>query len=458
MSRRDKFLLGGVAVLSVGAIAVTPVAPNTVATQQAAQAKTLAYDLTAAMDATASPLEVYGALIENTVTNLEGLGGALLANPAPLLRQVLENQQGYAETTVGAFTGIPAAIERWYNGDDGKVLLDAAQAKLSDGDIAGAYQDFNKSLLYGLGTGLSAPLRAPGFIFSGVPRGETEYIAGIPEQIAQNFTNLIGASLSTDALAEVFQGVFAPISGAVFELSRIADAIGTSIGEGDIPAVVNALVNTPGVVANAVLNGFDYGDEDPGHTEWAGLIRYTPVRDRTHVNGLVQSVLINIPKALAGAIDNTPEVEAPEEDGVSPQTKRTVVSAQRLSADFAAPKAAIETPIKSAAPVELTDESELTSGSVEHDGSDAKALSVEQAATGEAQGNADKGKPSISERIKDRINEAKEARVKAKEDRQAKIKQAKEDRQAKVKESKAKTKESKAKPAKSGKSKGGSDS
>ena len=332
-------------MMGAGAIAVTPVAHNAAETQQA---QTRAYELTAAMDATASPLEVYGAFAENTVGNLIGLGGALLADPAPLLRQVLENQAGYAETTIAAFTGIPAAIENWYNGDNGKVLLDEAQAKLLAGDIAGAYEDFNRSLLYGLGTGLTNPLRAPGFILSGIPRGGSEYIAGIPEQIAQNVANLVAAGLSTGNASAVFEGVFAPISGSVFELSRIGEAIGTSLTAGEFDKVVNALVNTPGILANAVLNGFDYGDDT---SEWAGLIRYVD-HDAEHegkvVNGLVQSLLINIPKALAGAIDNTPE---PAEEAATtrvltpaPQQVSSTPSLSRLSAvidvEPATPKAA----------------------------------------------------------------------------------------------------------------------
>ena len=84
VNRRDRFLLASVAILGVGAIAVTPVAPNTLDLQRV---ETHVYDLTATMDATAPPGVVYQALADNTLTNLDLLGAALTTNSAPLLCQ-----------------------------------------------------------------------------------------------------------------------------------------------------------------------------------------------------------------------------------------------------------------------------------------------------------------------------------------------------------------------------------
>ncbi|WP_135458868.1 hypothetical protein [Mycobacterium sp. DL99] len=475
-SRKDKFLLAGVAMVSASAMVVTPVAQNAPVIQQA---KTLAYDLTAVMDATASPLEIYGALANNTFTNLTALGSALANNPAPLLSQVLENQVGYAAKFGAAFEAIPTSLKTWYEGANGKARLEQAQAELEAGNIAEAYRWFNHSMLYAF-QGAFGPLIAPGFILSGIPRGGTEYLTGIPEQIAQNFTKLVAATFTSSVVvSHVFQGAFGTISGPIFELSRVGETLTSSIAAGDVQGAVNAVVNTPGILANAFLNGFDYADADPesgtgGYTEWPGLIRfaYGEAGGPKVVGGLLQSLLVDIPKLLAGAIDNTPEVAE-----AAPSAVPTSVAAQLVSA--VSPKAAltesvvesvkeatpaVESPkveapaLESAKPVTT----KVEAPAVESEKVEAPVANAVPAATDAAAAesattpapaksvNADDaakptGKIKVTDRIKAKISEAKEAKA-------AKAKEAKETK-AKAKETKAKAKE-----AKSDKSKGASDS
>jgi hypothetical protein len=476
VSRKDKFLLAGVAMVSAGAIAVTPVAQNATVIQHA---KSLAYELTAVMDATASPTVIYGALANNTFTNLSGLGAALAANPAPLLSQVLENQLGYAAKFGAAFEAIPASLKTWYEGPKGKEMLDKAQAHLMAGEIGDAYEWFNHSMLYAF-QGAFGPLIAPGFILSGIPRGGTEYLTGIPEQIAQNFTNLIGATFTSSVLVSgVFQGAFGAVSGTVFELSRVSEAFSTRVAAQDIQGAVNVLANTPGVLANAFLNGFDYADANEegagGVTEWPGLIRFAVPGQAGPgvkvVGGLLQSLFVDIPAKLAAAIDNTPEAAS--------AAGLTVASAQRVAADLsgsapaALPESAVEAPVvevpKVEAPaIEAVKVQAPVAASLKVEAPAVEAVKVETpsvaavpAATDEAaadsgsvsesatgtSANADadgetktKGKTKVTDRIKAKVNEAKEAR-------QAKAKEAKE--------AKATAKEAKAKAAKAKGTKGG---
>ncbi|WP_243858222.1 hypothetical protein [Mycobacterium sp. DL440] len=488
VSRKDRFLIAGVAMVSASALAVTPVAQNTTLIQQA---QSFAYDLTAAtMDATASPVDVYGTLFSNTFGNLQSLGAALAANPAPLLGQVLENQQGYAEKFGSAFQAIPTSLETWYDGRNGKVKLDAAQAALEAGDIAGAYELFNASMLYAF-QGAFGPLIAPGFILSGIPRGETEYLTGIPEQIAQNFTNLVAATFTSSVLVSaVFQGAFATISGPAFELARIAEAVSTSVAAGDAQGAFNAVVNTPGILVNAALNGFKYSDADPetgtgGYTEWPALLTWAEPGEQGGarvVAGLLQNLLVNIPKSLADAIDNTPETPAPTSAVSSvPQS----VAAQLVSAF--APKLALTESVKESAPVaESVKEAAPAveapkSETVAVEAPKVETVAVEApkvAATDEAAAGsvatlvADKsvkaddtakGRTKITDRIKAKINDAKEARqAKTKESKvTAKDTTAKESsaKESSAKETKAK--ETKPKATKAGgadKSKGSSGS
>lgn len=354
VSRKDKFLLAGVAMVSASAIAVTPVAQNTTLIQQA---QSFAYDLTAStMDATASPVDVYGTLFSNTVGNLQSLGAALAANPAPFLSQVLENQTGYAAKFGAAFEAIPTNLKAWYEGPNGQARLAQAQEALEAGDIGEAYRWFNHSMLYAF-QGAFGSLIAPGFILSGIPRGGTEYLAGIPEQMAQNFTNLIAATFTSSVVVSaVFQGVFATVSGPAFELARVAEAISTSVAAGDAQGAFNAVINTPGILVNAALNGFKYSDPDPetgtgGYTEWPALLTWAEPGEQGGarvVAGLLQNLLVNLPKTLADAIDNTPETPAPAS---APSSVPASVSAQLVSA--LTPKALTESTtasVKEAAP------------------------------------------------------------------------------------------------------------
>lgn len=475
-SRRDKFLLAGVAMMSASAIAVTPVAQNNTVIQQA---KSLAYDLTATMDATASPVDVYGSLFEATFDNLQSLGGAVAANPAPLLSQVMENQLGYAEKFGAAFEAIPTSLQNWYDGRNGKIKLDAAQAALQNGDVAGAYELFNASMLYAF-QGAFGPLIAPGFILSGIPRNGTEYMVGIPEQIAQNFTNLVAATFTSSVVVSaLFQGGFAMVSGPAFELARVAEAISTSVSTGDMEGAFNAVVNTPGILVNAALNGFDYADPDEsgagGYTEWPALLTWAEPGEQGGsrvVAGLLQNLLVNIPKSLADAIDNTPEVAAPSAvpTSVSAQlvsaltpkaalTESAAESVKEAAPAVESPKVEtpaveipkvetpaaetpkVETPVAEAVKVETPVADAVPAATEEAAADSATAPTVSKSVAAET-----KVKAKVADRIKAKISEARQAR-------QAKAKEAKESKAATAKAKPAKTKAGGA-----DKSKGSSDS
>ncbi|CDP88165.1 MULTISPECIES: hypothetical protein [Mycolicibacterium] len=492
VSRRDKFLLAGVAMMSASAIAVTPVAQNTTVIEQA---KSLAYDLTASMDAAASPVDVYGSLFETTFDNLQSLGGAVAANPAPLLSQILENQMGYAEKFGAAFEAIPANLKAWYEGANGQARLDQALAELQAGNIGEAYRWFNHSMLYAF-QGAFGALIAPGFILSGVPRGGTEYLAGIPEQMAQNFTNLVAATLTSSVVVSaLFQGAFATVSGPAFELARIAESISTSVAAGDMEGVFNAVVNTPGILVNAALNGFDYADPDEsgagGFTEWPALLTWAEPGEQGGariVAGLLQNLLVNIPKTLADAIDNTPEAPSAtvaqrvaaalsgsptaalaestvdsvkEKEAAGALESGSVEQAPALesgSVDQApalesskTPAAAVqavkvEKPVAEAAPV-VAEEAAAGSETAPAAGAETAPAAGSSVSSVSSEGTTKANdRVKITDRIKAKVKEAKDAR-------QAKVTAAKEAKAAKVKAKQTKASESKASD-----SKGGSDS
>ncbi|CQD23601.1 hypothetical protein BN970_05951 [Mycolicibacterium conceptionense] len=367
--------------------------------------------------------------------------------------------------------------------------MDQALAELQAGNIGEAYRWFNHSMLYAF-QGAFGALIAPGFILSGVPRGGTEYLAGIPEQMAQNFTNLVAATLTSSVVVSaLFQGAFATVSGPAFELARIAESISTSVAAGDMEGVFNAVVNTPGILVNAALNGFDYADPDEsgagGFTEWPALLTWAEPGEQGGariVAGLLQNLLVNIPKTLADAIDNTPEAPSAtvaqrvaaalsgsptaalaestvdsvkEKEAAGALESGTVEQAPALESGSVDQAPALEPSKTPAAAVQAV--------KVEKPVAEAAPVVTEEAAAGSetapAAGSSvsSEGTTKVNDRVK--ITDRIKAKVKeAKDARQAKVTAAKEAKAAKVKAKQTKASESKASDSKASDSKGGSDS
>ncbi|MFV8049069.1 hypothetical protein [Mycobacterium sp. 48b] len=285
--RKNKLVLGGIAALGASVIAVNPIATS----PALIEAQHRAVQLVA--DATASPLDVYGELFTNTVTNIGALGEQLAANPFPVLSTIAANQQGYAEQIGTAIQAIPTTFQNWYEnggreGSAGKVYVAAIQTALEAGDFNTAYDNFNKFFLFGLQNSI---LPVANVLFT------------IPPQMAQNFADGVTAVSSAGTLVYgLFQSLFAPLSGSAFEASRVNDAISAAVSSGDVAGAVTAIVNAPGIIANAFLNGFDYNDADTTEA-WSGL--FSPKGTRAS-GGPISQLLITIPQKIAAAITNTP--------------------------------------------------------------------------------------------------------------------------------------------------------
>jgi hypothetical protein len=317
-ARRNKLVMGGVVALGAAVIAVNPIAPNTAALDQL-QHRAVA--LVAA--ATDSPAVIYQDLFTNTVTSLTGLGNQIATHPLPILSALVANQQGYATKVSNSFIAAGTAFQTWWNvgtreSPAGQVLLSNIQNALAAGDLGVAYDNFNKLALFGIQNTL-LPILSGTIFTSGTN-------LGIPQQMAQNFADAIGAVLTTGTLVfGAFQSVYAPVSGALFEASRALGAVSTSLSTGDFEGAVNALINTPGITLDAFLNGFDYKDGDTT-APWAGFLSPPGTGARPTGGGPLQQFLVTIPGKIAAAILNTP---------VTP-TQTTATTAAPLTSGVAA--------------------------------------------------------------------------------------------------------------------------
>ncbi|OMC31013.1 hypothetical protein A5740_16185 [Mycobacterium sp. GA-1841] len=308
----NKFVVGGVAALGASVIAINPIATS----PALIEAQHRAVELVAS--ATASPLDVYGELFDNTITNISTLGGQLAANPFPVLSTIAANQQGYAEQIGTAIQAIPSTLENWYEnggreGSAGKVYVAAIQTALEAGDFNTAYDNFNKFFLFGL---QNSVLPVFNVLFT------------IPPKIAQNFADAVTAVSSSGTLVYgLFQSLFAPVSGAAFEASRVNDAISAAFSSGDVQAALTAAVNAPGIIANAFLNGFDYNDGDTTEA-WSGL--FAPKGTRAS-GGPISQLLVTIPQKIAAAITNSTATTTATVSSVTASTTGAAVVTDALS-------------------------------------------------------------------------------------------------------------------------------
>jgi hypothetical protein len=85
------YLATGVALVGAGVIAVSPVVPK-LDVEHPTPHVSAPVELTALEN----PLEVIAQLVQQSISNAVTLGGKVLADPAPILQQILKNQLGNA--------------------------------------------------------------------------------------------------------------------------------------------------------------------------------------------------------------------------------------------------------------------------------------------------------------------------------------------------------------------------
>lgn len=219
----------------------------------------------------ASVAAPYQALVANTVTNLQAIGGTFTANPFPLLHQFVNNQIFYGETIASAIgTGIqnlpaelanlPATIQAGIQGlatfNPGALLqqsvnnqigyaqtivtglttapqdfvkglttlpasFQAAGQALAAGDMVGAANILGQGVESVFLPGFNVTNPAPGVlsITPAGPLGDLLPILSIPGQMAQNFTNLLPAGSIPAMAAQNFTNLITTVTSTANTLS-----------------------------------------------------------------------------------------------------------------------------------------------------------------------------------------------------------------------------------------------
>lgn len=302
----------GAALLTAGAIALSPVVVTPVADHlPALNMSSVATTLTSS----SNPITVWVDVLNTTFNNIALLGQQVQADPSPILDQFVKNQLANVQTIetalsqaggglVAGVTAIPQA------------LLQAGQ-QLAAGQISAA-----TSTLFQAGLSL---VLAP--VISLLP------VFNIPGQIAQNFANVLNAL--PNVLLPVGLAAISPIAGAVGALGDSGQAIFDALKAGDIPAAVTAIVNTPAVITDAFLNGYEpqftTGILSVGKDFSAGLISALLNARDTIAKALAAPAPPTTAEARSVAAPAAPVAEAPVAE--APSVSAPVTAAETETAD-----------------------------------------------------------------------------------------------------------------------------
>lgn len=300
----------GVALASAAVIAVSPISPVAPrladATVSAIHTSSAAVELTALTDPITAWMEVFG----TTFNNIAHIGGSIAAAPFPILQQVIANQVANGQLLFSSIDAAAMSYIRFFTSAE---------------DYQGAYwlREAAKNLLAGNISGSAANVSAILFRLFAFANPLIN-IMQIPIGISQNLVNVFAAV--PQLLMPLGLSVLNPIEGAINASGDIAQGVLDAIKAGDPVGALGAVINAPAVLAGAILNGY--------YNDLAGLTTGLFTTGASILNrGLIQTLLVTIPQAIATAIgwhaptaarelsanvvEEAPAVEADAETGVA---------------------------------------------------------------------------------------------------------------------------------------------
>ncbi|MGV0715115.1 hypothetical protein ABQE93_06905 [Mycolicibacterium sp. XJ662] len=239
------YMTSGVALVGATVVAMSPISPVVPSDAAAAPA---AVARSVQLAASVNPVSAYLELIENTVTNVAGLGQSILANPAPILQQIITNQL----TTAGALL---AGLETF--GADlvenlqtiGAPALQDAIAAIADGNFVAAAPN--------VVTALFQPL-----LFAALP-----LLPVLQQVIEQPVANLLAVTQQFQTIVAFGAlGVLGPLSSSIYASAEAIQYVFDAAVSGDPIGAIGAIIAAPAIVLDGFLNGWgvDGGLISPG--------------------------------------------------------------------------------------------------------------------------------------------------------------------------------------------------
>jgi hypothetical protein len=188
------------------------------------------------LTALTNPLAQWQQVIETAVDNIGQLGGLVLDDQTPIIKQVIADQMANAAVLSNAarnalkainisVTTLPAALKN-------------ATDQLAAGDIEGAVAGIVSSLL---------PL-----VINLVDGFTAAY--PVVANTAQNMANLV--AVVPNLVLPTVLAFSAPLFSLVNAGAATAQDVADAIGAGNLEGLANAIINSPAVLTGAVLNGY----------------------------------------------------------------------------------------------------------------------------------------------------------------------------------------------------------
>ena len=229
-------LTAGIAVVGAGALALSPVTPLPQNLGPVPTISALAVSLTASQGATVDPITLWIDTLQAASDNLTGLIEDYVANPFPIVQQVIAN----LITFVGELPNF------------GTILNQVVTSTLA---------------------GLQAPFVAnpanisedPVTSIGPFPVSQSSIWALLPTLLPADVYASLKPILdfTTTPISGVLTGLIGPIVGPVLALSSSVGAIISALSAGNFTAAINELINVPAYVTNAFLNGGENLDLTP---------------------------------------------------------------------------------------------------------------------------------------------------------------------------------------------------
>ncbi|RZT12352.1 hypothetical protein EV589_5520 [Mycobacterium sp. BK558] len=274
-------LATAVALVGAGAIALSPIQPP-LPDVAAVRVSEAAVHLVAQPN----PLALWSEVIAGAIQNAGGLGQEVLSDPVPVLRQLLKNQFGYLGTVGDAGKGIIEGLAEYVSPDNPFGLqagIRDAVAQIKAGQIAAGFATLTSTIIAGpLVVGVGLPLLTSGLL-------------QVPVKIAQNVAAAVGALFDNTNIVPLLTAAISPIIAPINAFGESVQDVVQALGAGHLLDALTAVINVPARLVGAVLNGYT----DVNGTFAPGLLS---VSDNPFNAGLLQSVFVNLPRAIAAAL------------------------------------------------------------------------------------------------------------------------------------------------------------
>lgn len=310
----------GVALIGAGVIAVSPVAPPTHDLHLPA-VHVSAVQLAAGVN----PLTQWGQVIAEALQNTKTLAAGVLADPAPVLGQVVKNEFANFGTLGGALRDFMTA----FVGQLGNVPagLKTGLSQVFTGHISDGFQTLFQTVL--------TPILIP---IITIPTFLTD-VQGFFVKPVQNLVNVITAAVTpASGVGWVLAAGFPAISVMADTVAATGDSfqrVLDSVKSGNLVGALGAILAIPGTITGALLNGYN---DDGG-----GLLG---------PNGIVQG-LRNALKIIATAIK--PTTAQPPVAAASVPAASTGITLSAGETSAAAGKSAVVTKVTTEKPSAATD-------------------------------------------------------------------------------------------------------